>query len=74
MPEQDGALLRALFLEHRHRDDICKEHGVSREYLRVLLHRAKERFRKHYHNTFIQQAREHRRMDIVDKRRRQASD
>jgi len=33
------------FLEEKGKDEICKDFGVDREYLRVLLHRAKERFR-----------------------------
>lgn len=45
MPERDAALLRAVFMEDLDKDEICKRFGVYREYLRVLLHRAKERFR-----------------------------
>jgi RNA polymerase sigma-70 factor (ECF subfamily) len=45
MKERDRELLRALFLEEREKDEICREFGVGREYLRVLLHRAKECFR-----------------------------
>ncbi len=45
MKERDRALLRAIFLEERDKNEICREFGVDREYLRVLLHRAKGRFR-----------------------------
>jgi len=45
MRERDRDLLRAIFLEEKEKDEICREFGVDREYLRVLLHRAKERFR-----------------------------
>lgn len=45
MKQRDRDLLRAIFLEEKGKDEICKEFGVDREYLRVLLHRAKERFR-----------------------------
>jgi len=45
MKERDRNLLRALFLEERGKDEICRQFGVDREYLRVLLHRAKGRFR-----------------------------
>jgi RNA polymerase sigma-70 factor (ECF subfamily) len=45
MKQRDRDLLRAIFLEEREKDEICREFGVDREYLRVLLHRAKERFR-----------------------------
>lgn len=45
MKPRDRHLLQAIFLEEKGKDEICKEFGVDREYLRVLLHRAKERFR-----------------------------
>jgi RNA polymerase sigma-70 factor (ECF subfamily) len=43
---KDRRILKALYLEEREKDSICREFGVSRSYLRVLLHRAKERFRQ----------------------------
>jgi len=45
LPEKDRDLLRQVFLEERDKDEICREFDVDREYLRVLLHRAKARFR-----------------------------
>jgi RNA polymerase sigma-70 factor (ECF subfamily) len=45
MKPRDRELLRAMFLEDKDKDDICREFGVQREYLRVLLYRAKVRFR-----------------------------
>jgi len=51
MKPRDRELLRALFLEEKDKDQICREFEVEREYLRVLLHRAKVRFRA----TFDQQ-------------------
>ena len=48
MPQKERRLLQALFLEDRDKDDICREFGVDREYLRVLLHRAKNRARGIY--------------------------
>ena len=41
----DRDLLRAVFLEEGDKDEICRRFGVDRAYLRVRLHRAKERFR-----------------------------
>ena len=41
---KDRALLQAVFFEHRDKDEVCRELGVSRDYLRVLLHRAKQQF------------------------------
>lgn len=48
MPERDRRLLREVFLEERDKDDICNDFGVDREYLRVLLHRAKQAFKSLY--------------------------
>jgi len=45
MKPRDRELLRALFLEEKDKDEICREFGVEREYLRVLLYRAMVRFR-----------------------------
>ena len=45
LDSKDAALLRAAFLEDRDKNEICRDYGVDRDYLRVLLHRAKERFR-----------------------------
>ena len=44
--ERDGAVLRAL-LQGRDKEEICRELGVDRGYLRVLTHRAVENFREH---------------------------
>jgi RNA polymerase sigma-70 factor, ECF subfamily len=48
MPERDRRLLRDVFLEERDKDEVCKDFGVDREYLRVLLHRAKQSFKSVY--------------------------
>jgi RNA polymerase sigma-70 factor (ECF subfamily) len=45
MPERDRRLLREVFLEERDKDAVCKDFGVDREYLRVLLFRAKQSFK-----------------------------
>jgi RNA polymerase sigma-70 factor (ECF subfamily) len=46
LPKRDAAILRALFLEERSNDDVCNTFRVDRGYLRVLLHRAKVKFRE----------------------------
>jgi RNA polymerase sigma-70 factor, ECF subfamily len=46
LPVKDRSILRAVFLEERDKDDVCREFGVGRDYLRVLLHRAKNRLGK----------------------------
>jgi len=48
LPERDRCLLKALFLEERSKDEVCRDYGVSRDYLRVLVHRAKQSFKSHY--------------------------
>ena len=46
MAEKDRMLLRRLFLDEEDKDVVCKEFNVDRAYLRVLVHRARVRFRK----------------------------
>ena len=48
MPRRDRDLLRAIFLEEKDKDAVCREFGVDRDYLRVLLHRAKDKFKVLY--------------------------
>ena len=45
LPEKDGRILQRLFLDEADRKELCAELGVDGEYLRVLLHRAKLRFK-----------------------------
>jgi RNA polymerase sigma-70 factor (ECF subfamily) len=48
LSEKDRRLLRAIFFEEKNKDEICTDFGVDRDYLRVLLHRAKQSFRTLY--------------------------
>jgi RNA polymerase sigma-70 factor (ECF subfamily) len=48
LSERDRRLLREVFLEERDKDEVCKDFGVDRNYLRVLLHRAKQTFKSKY--------------------------
>jgi RNA polymerase sigma-70 factor (ECF subfamily) len=48
LPQKDKDLLRWLFFEDRDKDEICRELEIDRQYLRVLLHRAKQRFRERF--------------------------
>lgn len=48
LPVRDRDLLKAVFLDERDRDEVCTQFGVDREYLRVLLHRAKQEFKVEY--------------------------
>jgi RNA polymerase sigma-70 factor (ECF subfamily) len=57
MPAKDRSLIRAVFLEERDKDAVCHEHGVARDYLRVLLHRAKKRLRQRLEGAQVPAAR-----------------
>lgn len=46
LPFKDRELIRQVFLEERSREEVCREFQIDREYLRVVLHRAKARFRE----------------------------
>ena len=48
LPQKDRELLHWLFFDERDKDEICRELHIDRGYLRVLLHRAKARFREHF--------------------------
>lgn len=48
LPQKEKELLFALFFEECDKDELCQKMGVDRDYLRVLLHRAKKRFRSRY--------------------------
>jgi RNA polymerase sigma-70 factor, ECF subfamily len=48
MPERDRRLLKEIFLEEKDKDEVCRDFGVDRDYLRVLLHRAKQGFKSMY--------------------------
>jgi RNA polymerase sigma-70 factor, ECF subfamily len=52
LPERDRRLLQAVLLEERDKDEVCAELGLSREYLRVLVHRAKRSFKSFYLKRF----------------------
>ncbi len=48
LSEKDRKLIREVLLEERSKDEVCQELGVDRDYLRVLLHRAKQSFKEQY--------------------------
>ncbi len=48
LTEKDRILLRMIFFEETAREDACHLLGVTPEYLRVVLHRAKARFREKF--------------------------
>ena len=48
LPARDRSLLKAVFLDEKDREDVCREFGVDAEYLRVLLFRARKNFKAEY--------------------------
>lgn len=46
--KRDRRLLRAIFLDEREPAEVCLNFGVDQDYLRVLIFRAKARFREAY--------------------------
>lgn len=50
--DKDRVLLTAVFLEERDKDEVCRSFGVDRNYLRVLLHRARLRFRAVFSDSY----------------------
>jgi RNA polymerase sigma-70 factor (ECF subfamily) len=48
LSDRDRQLIRQVFLEERDKDEVCRQLGVDRDYLRVLLHRAKQAFKAVY--------------------------
>jgi RNA polymerase sigma-70 factor, ECF subfamily len=48
LSERDRRLLQSVLLEERDKDEVCAEFGLSRDHLRVLVHRAKQSFKSCY--------------------------
>jgi RNA polymerase sigma-70 factor (ECF subfamily) len=48
LTDRDRRLLQSVLLEERDKDEVCAEFGITREYLRVLVHRAKQSFKVFY--------------------------
>jgi hypothetical protein len=48
LPKRDRDALRSIFFDEKEKDAICQEFGIERDYLRVLIHRTKRKFRELY--------------------------
>jgi RNA polymerase sigma-70 factor (ECF subfamily) len=48
LTDRDRMLLQSVLLEERDKDEVCKQFGITRDYLRVLVHRAKQSFKSFY--------------------------
>jgi RNA polymerase sigma-70 factor, ECF subfamily len=51
LSEKDRLLLERVFLNECDKDKLCRDFGINRDYLRVLLHRSMRSFR----NTFLKE-------------------
>jgi RNA polymerase sigma-70 factor (ECF subfamily) len=54
LAERDRTILRELYLDGKDKDAICRDWGMSDAQFRVVLFRAKERFRRVYNNDMKQ--------------------
>jgi RNA polymerase sigma-70 factor, ECF subfamily len=45
LSDKDRTLIKRVFLDEEDKDTVCREFDVNRNYLRVLLHRARVRFK-----------------------------
>jgi RNA polymerase sigma-70 factor, ECF subfamily len=48
LPERERRLLQSVLLDERDKDEVCAELGLTRDHLRVLVHRAKQSFKSSY--------------------------
>lgn len=48
LADRDRMILRSLYLEGKEKEEICREWGMTDAQFRVVLFRAKDRFRKAY--------------------------
>lgn len=46
--QRDADILRALFIDELSKDEVCARFGVDRNYLRVLLFRARQKFQNEF--------------------------
>ncbi|HWR15368.1 MAG TPA: sigma-70 family RNA polymerase sigma factor [Terriglobales bacterium] len=57
LSRKDQDLIRAVLLDEGNKDQICQSLGIDRDYLRVLVHRAKQNFKSCYEKTIAAQGR-----------------
>jgi RNA polymerase sigma factor (sigma-70 family) len=48
LPSRDRCALAGVFYDGRDRDEVCKECGVTRDQLKMILFRAREKFRREW--------------------------
>jgi RNA polymerase sigma-70 factor (ECF subfamily) len=69
LPEKDQQVLKLLFYQDTPKDEVCRQFQVDRGYLRVLLYRAKKRFRELLEQTPISSARHETKRDYLSQGR-----
>jgi RNA polymerase sigma-70 factor (ECF subfamily) len=58
LSNKDSEILRAVLLEEGSKDQVCRRLGIDRDYLRVLLHRAKKNFKSRYEERHLKPGKE----------------
>lgn len=58
LSSNDRELIRVVLLEEGNKDQVCRRLGVDRDYLRVLLHRAKKNFKSRYEQAVLKPRKE----------------
>jgi RNA polymerase sigma-70 factor (ECF subfamily) len=53
LSEKDRDVIRAVLLDEGDKEQVCRKMGVDRNYLRVLVHRAKQNFKACYEKTMV---------------------
>lgn len=53
LSKKDQEVIRAVLLDEGDKDQICRRLGIDRDYLRVVLHRAKQNFKSCYEKTLV---------------------
>jgi RNA polymerase sigma-70 factor (ECF subfamily) len=48
LPAREREVLQLIFVEERDRDEVCKRYGISRDHLRVIVCRARDRLRREF--------------------------
>jgi RNA polymerase sigma-70 factor (ECF subfamily) len=54
LPQKERELLSWLFFDERDKDSICRDLKIDRNYLRVLVHRAKVHFRERFESEGVE--------------------
>ena len=59
LSQKDRQVIRAVLLEESDKDQLCRSLGVDRDYLRVLVHRAKQNFKSSFQKAMVRAQNQH---------------